>query len=336
MGEPTMGIPDAVLNRTACLIASPADTTNGPFVSGFASCRNRARQWTSPVVVHLSIAADVRPHSDLLLLVLSERARRELVDGRLNLQSGLRVAPGPTTEQARIVDQAYASQDVFAYTNGNGAIRGMDPPRALIAVDREQTGQLYGHDLDTRQLLDGGTMSSTVTSFYAMDVSSFFNTIAPIGIIIHHSVLVPGTELPEVERELDRFHDSRGFEISCFGKVYHIAYHYLILPNGEIRSGRPERCEGAHARGYNSYLGIALIGNFSSHAGSRAGKGVNRPTQAQLASLVRLCCYLRQKYSIPLQHIMPHSDVSRTECPGDGLKFSTILAQISRDSGAGS
>jgi len=336
MREPKMGVPDAVLNRTACLIVLPVDPAANPRVSGFASCRNRARQWTSPVAVNLSTEGKTGPRSDLLLFVLSERARRKLVQGQLQLGSGLRIAPGPTTEQASIVDQVSASQDVFAYTDADGTIRGIDPPRALIAVDPARTGQLYGHSLDTRQLLDGGTMSSTVTSFYAMDVSSFFNTITPVGIIIHHSVLVPGTELPEIERELDRFHDSRGFEISCFGKVYHIAYHYLILPNGEIRSGRPERCEGAHARGYNSYLGIALIGNFSSHTGSRAGKGVNRPTQAQLASLVRLCCYLRQKYSIPLQHIMPHSDVSRTECPGDGLKFSTILAQISRDSGAGS
>src|SRR5581483_3784378 len=186
------------------------------------------------------------------------------------------------------------------------------------------------------QLLNDGTMSSTVTSFYRVDVASLFNTITPAGIIIHHSVLIPGGDLPDAERALDRFHYARGYEISCFGKVYHIAYHYLILPDGRVVSGRPERCEGAHARGYNSYLGIALVGDFSSHTSSGQTRVAARPTKAQMEALIRLCCYLRQKYSIPLQRIMPHNAVSRTECPGEGFQFNTVLAAVSRESGAGS
>ncbi|MBV9435826.1 MAG: N-acetylmuramoyl-L-alanine amidase [Acidobacteria bacterium] len=202
-----------------------------------------------------------------------------------------------------------------------------------MTSDPAETERLYGHPIDVSWLLDKSTMSSTVASFYQIDVGSFFNTIVPTGIIVHHSVLTPAGNVPETEEAIDRFHSARGYEVSCFGKVYHIAYHYLILPNGKVVSGRPERCEGAHARGYNSYLGIALVGNFSS--GTKSGQPA-RPTQAQLKSLVRLCCYLRQKYHIPLQHIMPHNRVARTECPGDGLKFDTVLAAISSESGAGS
>jgi hypothetical protein len=267
---------------------------------------------------------------DLYLFVLSDRARRQLVSGQLNLRSGLKAAPGPTTQDSAIIDEVKSSADVFAYSANGTSLRGATVPQAIVTLDPAESQRLYGHPLDTGQLLDESTMSSTVTSFYRIDVSSFFNTITPAGIIIHHSVLIPGGDLPATERALDRFHYARGYEVSCFGKVYHIAYHYLILPNGEIVSGRPERCEGAHTRGYNSYLGIALVGNFSSHASSGA-----KPTKAQLASLVRLCCYLRQKYSIPLQHIMPHNQVSKTECPGDGLKFDAVLAAISRESGAG-
>lgn len=335
ISQPTFSVPDAVLNRTACLVVFPSNSENGESVEGFASCRNSAGQWTSPVVANLVSATNARPHLDLFILVLSDRARHQLVSGHLDLRSRLRVAAGPMSGRAAILDQVGASRDIFAYVLGDRGLRGAIPPKAAIALNSAQTQRLYGHSLDTTQLLADGTMSSTVTSFYRVDVASFFNTIIPAGIIIHHSVLIPAGDLPETERTLDRFHYARGYEVSCFGKVYHIAYHYLILPDGKVISGRPERCEGAHARGYNSYLGIALVGDFSSHDKSHRTAPA-RPTKAQLASLIRLCCYLRQKYSIPLQRIMPHNAVSRTECPGEGLEFNTILAAVSRESGAGS
>lgn len=333
IAQPRLGIPDAVLNRTACLAAFPADQSANPSTQGFASCRNSAEQWTSPVVVNLAFPAVSRRTSDLFLFVLSDRARRELVAGRLDLRSPLRVSAGPTIQDSAILDEVRASEDVFGYSGNGSSLRGTVLSPVTVTMDSRETERLYGHALDAGQLLGESTMSSTVTSFYRIDVSSFFNTITPVGIIIHHSVLIPAGDLPETERALDRFHYARGYEVSCFGKIYHIAYHYLILPNGKVVSGRPERCEGSHARGYNSYLGIALVGNFSSRA---KGGAPARPTKAQLASLVRLCCYLRQKYSIPLQHIMPHNEVSKTECPGDGLNFSTVLAAISHESGAGS
>ena len=334
IAQPKLGIPDAVLNRTACLAVFPAGQIANPSFQGFASCRNSTGQWTSPVIVDLSSPVGERSASDIYLFVLSDRARRQLVAGQLDLRSDLKVAAGPTIQDA-ILDEVRASRDIFAYSVNGAALRGAAAPQGTVMLDRPATEGLYGHTLDASELLGESTMSSTVTSFYRIDVSSFFNTITPTGIIIHHSVLIPSGDLPETERALDRFHYARGFEVSCFGKIYHIAYHYLVLPNGEIVTGRPERCEGAHARGYNSYLGIALVGNFSSQARSHAREVPTKPTKAQLASLVRLCCYLRQKYSIPLQRIMPHKDVSNTECPGDGLKFNAVLAAISRETGAG-
>lgn len=335
ISQPTFAVPDAVLNRTACLVAFPFTSANSEIPQGFASCRNSAGQWTSPVVVNLTSLASARPHSDLFILVLSDRARHQLVSGHLDLRSRLRVAAGPTSGSAAILDEVSASRDLFAYVMSDRELKGATPPKATIVLNSVETQKLYGHPIDTAQLLANGTMSSTVTSFYPVDVASFFNTITPSGIIVHHSVLIPAADLPETERTLDRFHYARGYEVSCFGKVYHIAYHYLILPDGKVMSGRPERCEGAHARGYNSYIGIALVGDFSSHSKSHRAAPA-RPTKAQLASLIRLCCYLRQKYSIPLQRIMPHNAVSRTECPGEGLEFNRVLAAVSRESGAGS
>lgn len=94
--------------------------------------------------------------------------------------------------------------------------------------------------------------------------------ITPSGIVIHHSALsakdlaqFPG---PADASVINVLHQKRGFGTICHGRVYHIAYQYVILPNGTIQSGRPENCEGAHTLGHNDTLGICLIGNFSTLA----------------------------------------------------------------------
>jgi N-acetyl-anhydromuramyl-L-alanine amidase AmpD len=131
-------------------------------------------------------------------------------------------------------------------------------------------------------------------------------------------------------REVDRFHAKKAFEILCEGRRYHVAYHYLILPNGQTQAGRPERCEGAHAEGYNAYLGISVVGDFSSRDNPRGQHGSMRPTKQQFASLVMLSRQLRARYHIPLHRVVRHSDVARTECPGDRFPFRQFLAELDK------
>src|SRR5437899_10434926 len=98
-----------------------------------------------------------------------------------------------------------------------------------------------------------------------------------------------------------------------------------MLTDGIVQRGRPERCEGAHAEGYNSYLGISVVGDFDSQDNPTGKKGATEPTEKQIASLVQLCRRLKDRYNIPLQHIVRHSDIASTRCPGDRFPFSTVL-----------
>jgi N-acetylmuramoyl-L-alanine amidase len=110
--------------------------------------------------------------------------------------------------------------------------------------------------------------------------------------------------------------------------IYHAAYHYVILTNGRVQPGRPERCEGAHAEGYNSYLGISVVGDFDTRDNPTGKKGATKPTEKQIASLVQLCRRLKDRYNIPLQHIVRHSDIASRRCPGDRFPFSAFLQQL--------
>ena len=163
------------------------------------------------------------------------------------------------------------------------------------------------------------------------------NTIIPIGIIVHHSALMPPIgrmgamtrdRLPQDLESLDEFHRRRGFGVFYWGRFYHIGYHYLIFPDGRIEAGRPEHCVGAHARGFNNYLGIALIGDFSSKENPEGAIGPPRPTPEQMQSLVSLCRSLRIRYGLPLNRILRHNDVARTQCPGDRFPYREFLLSL--------
>src|SRR6266478_7775331 len=158
------------------------------------------------------------------------------------------------------------------------------------------------------------------------------NTITPVGIVIHHSSVIPGSSiaerLPLNLPSWDKFHRKRGFGAFYWGHTYHIGYHYVIFPDGTVRQGRPEHCVGAHAKGFNSYLGIVLIGDFSIKDNRKGDKAPLEPTAEQMHSLTLLCQRLRRRYDIPVSRIVRHSDIGRTECPGDRFPYAEFLRQI--------
>lgn len=160
--------------------------------------------------------------------------------------------------------------------------------------------------------------------------ASVNNSIRPAGIIIHHAAIpqVPGGR-PIDAKMIEEIHLKRGYRAFYWGRFYHIGYHYIILPDGTVQQGRPEHCQGAHAQGYNSYIGICLVGDFSTADNPDGERGLTEPTEAQMHALTELCRTLRQKYQIPMQAVIRHSDVNHnTECPGNRFPFEALLKTL--------
>lgn len=164
--------------------------------------------------------------------------------------------------------------------------------------------------------------------------ASYRNYIRPAGIIVHHSAIplsMGGNESPAAL--IDRIHRKRGFGAFYLGRYYYIGYHYLILPDGTVVQGRPEHCRGAHADGYNSYVGISLIGNFSSKDSGFLNEGPRHVTDAQLKSLTDLCRRLQEKHGLPLDNINSHHDVNPdTECPGENFPLEQLINTLKTSS----
>jgi len=315
-------VPDAVLNSTKCVVVIPsiAEATVKVRAGGVANCREAADSWSAPAFVQFN-GRGIRPHrTDLLVFVLSDTGVRALRSGELQIE-GKKRAAAPLVSTTPVTTQVELNAELLIYEGAAG-----------VLSSSEASGVIRG---------DAGTWDPIHTAIprktsekYLSSVASFFNTITVTGIVIHHTAVIPGeTTAPRSEHDIDEYHRGRGFEILCFGRVYHVAYHYLIMPNGRVKRGRPERCEGAHAKGYNSYLGISVVGDFSSTDNPTGKKGPTGPTTKQIASLIQLCRRLKDHYDIPLQHIVRHSDISSTQCPGDRFPFRSVLDQLQRRSG---
>lgn len=309
--QPANAIPDAVLNHTQCLLVFPSSAdADAEGLHGIASCLRAPQEWDKPGAVTLS-GGRARKGTGFLIFLLSSSAPGALQKGKLELRS---VAPGPLVRVRSVVAPVELRSDAAAYARSGAQLRGI----SLGGTVRSQRDHQWSEQ-------QAGQYSSALVSF--------FNTIVPTGIIIHHTATIPAEgKVPASEREVDQYHKTRGFNALCFGREYHVAYHYLVLPNGSVQQGRPERCEGAHAPGYNSYLGISVAGDFSSADNPNGAKGALTPTPAQLKSVIELCRKLRREYNIPVQHILRHSDVAPTLCPGDRFPFLYIVSHVARAS----
>lgn len=312
-------VPDSVLNAAKCIVTIAFQHTGNREVSGVASCRTGSN-WAAPAALTFLAPAVTRVPDALIVVVLSERAAASLRGGGLQLERPKHHAPLSSTKP--LVTGYDLSADYMMYEVQNqGALRASEiagEVRLRAPIDLTRTDE------------DAAKKNRAVRK-YEVSLQSFLNTIVPTGIVIHHTAVINSDKLPESEKEVDSYHEQRGFEIECAGKVYHVAYHYLILQNGTLQRGRPERCEGAHARGYNSYLGISLVGDFSSRDNPDGSKGPEKPTDQQMKALEELCLSLRKKYNIPLQHIVRHSDLASTDCPGDRFPFSELLSRLQQE-----
>jgi N-acetylmuramoyl-L-alanine amidase len=308
------GVPDAVLNKTKCLIVIPSAVRKQTKVGslGVVTCREEDT-WTTPSSVRFNGSGVHAGTADLMVFLMTERAVQALRAGELRIERQDAEAPLVKTSP---IPQVEVRGGVFTYEFARG-----------LLFSSKVTGSILSSS-NTAQEQSKQSIAKTSKS-YISAVISFVNTIIPTGIVLHHTAVIPGQEKPpKSERAVDQYHEERGFEILCSGRLYHVAYHYLVMANGAVRAGRPERCEGAHASGYNSYLGISIVGDFSSRDNPAGARGPEKPTRAQIAALVRLCRRLRARYRIPLQNIIRHRDIANTECPGDRFPYRAILDQL--------
>lgn len=136
----------------------------------------------------------------------------------------------------------------------------------------------------------------------------------PKWITIHHAgVLWTNTSTPEMSiRNLQAYGKKRPQIEKPPRNTYwpDLPYHFLIAPDGRIFEGRPIEYEPETNTMYSlaGNVGVELMGDFEKQ----------RPSPAQLDSVVRLTAWLMRQHKIEIEQVRTHRDAApgQTTCPG--------------------
>lgn len=118
-------------------------------------------------------------------------------------------------------------------------------------------------------------------------------------IIIHCTATKPLAHINV--NDVRRWHRERGFS--------DIGYHYLILVDGTVETGRPLSAIGAHCKGHNAHsIGVCYVGGLNAK-----GAPADTRTPAQRKALRQLLTRLKQQF--PAATIHGHRDFTTKACP---------------------
>ena len=141
-------------------------------------------------------------------------------------------------------------------------------------------------------------------------VGARVNTMGTIGrLTIHHEGWKP-VHFSDARTTADRIELVRSIHVDRRGWG-DLGYHFVIDRAGRVWEGRDIRFQGAHVKDNNEHnIGVMVLGNFD----------LQRPSDAQLRSLVQTVHTLAQRYSIPAHRVQTHQEINPTACPGRMLQ----------------
>lgn len=156
---PESGIPRNLFQQAQCVVVIPGMTraafiAGGAYGAGFAMCRTGAG-WSAPDPVQIeggSIGLQAGAQStDLVMLMMSQAARDQLVSDKLRFGAGLSAQAGPVGKSAR----ASTASDVLIYSRSNGIFASANVSGSVIHQDGDATKTLYGKATPSVEILRG-------------------------------------------------------------------------------------------------------------------------------------------------------------------------------------
>jgi lipid-binding SYLF domain-containing protein len=160
---PDKDVPEDLWEKASCVAVIPsvkkaAFIVGGEYGKGIISCRNGAR-WSAPSFMLLekgSFGFQIGGESvDLVLLVMNERGVNHLLQDKVALGGEASVAAGPVGRDARAMTDAQLKSEILSYSRSQGLFAGIDLTGGVLKPDRNDNKDLYGRDVDPRDVLHG-------------------------------------------------------------------------------------------------------------------------------------------------------------------------------------
>jgi SH3 domain-containing YSC84-like protein 1 len=163
-GAPDKGIPQDLLDKSACVAVIPGMKKGGFIVGanygkGLMSCRTDMGDgpWSAPSMLLVgggSFGLQIGGQSvDLILVIMNISGMESMLDSEFTLGGDASVAAGPVGRTAAAETDAWMSAKILAYSRSRGLFAGLVLKGGVIRPDRDANQVLYGKSVDPRDML---------------------------------------------------------------------------------------------------------------------------------------------------------------------------------------
>jgi lipid-binding SYLF domain-containing protein len=160
---PEDGIPQSMFDNAAAIIVIPNLIKAGFIVGakrgeGVMSVRNE-NGWTHPTFVNLtggSIGWQAGVEStDLVLVFMSQKSVKALLNGEFTLGADASVAAGPVGRTASAGTNLSVKAEIYSYSRSRGVFAGLAVDGSKLGIDNDANGRYYGKGMTANQVLLG-------------------------------------------------------------------------------------------------------------------------------------------------------------------------------------
>ncbi|MGZ6086108.1 MAG: lipid-binding SYLF domain-containing protein [Polyangiales bacterium] len=172
-------IPDQVASRAKCILVVPGYSKGGVIVGGeggkgFATCISGGT-WSAPAPIKVgggSVGAQIGyESSDVLALIVSDKAAKSLEAGKFEIGTSASAAAGPVGTGSP-TDDLGAKGEVLTYSHSKGLFAGVSLNGATVSSDEGATRAMYGNGVDLASVLERRS-----TPAQSGSVQSFLRTV---------------------------------------------------------------------------------------------------------------------------------------------------------------
>jgi lipid-binding SYLF domain-containing protein len=162
MATPDKGIPQDLLDRAHCVVVVPG-LKKGAFVvgaqygKGFLMCRSNAGGWSAPAAVRVeggSVGFQIGgSETDVVMLVLNQRAVDKLLSSKFTLGAEGQVAAGPVGRTSSAETDAKMTAEILSWSRSKGLFAGISLKGATLRPDSDENAELYGKKIENREII---------------------------------------------------------------------------------------------------------------------------------------------------------------------------------------
>jgi SH3 domain-containing YSC84-like protein 1 len=180
-GTPDKGIPTDLFHKAYCVIVIPnmkraGFLFSGKYGRGYASCRTDDH-WSAPAAMQIQgggfgLQAGVTD-TDVVMLVMTKKGMNSLLSSKVTLGGQASVAAGPVGAGASARTDTNLNADILSWSRSRGVFAGVSLQGATLRPDEDTDKGLYGHKVNTWNVLTGKVASPISPDPFTRDLTEF-------------------------------------------------------------------------------------------------------------------------------------------------------------------